>query len=283
MSCALQDRLALHTWTLDTSPLPEILRIVPQTGWNAVELRHADFVRAAASGRSRPELIELVRASGVRVATLGTEYGWMFAKGSEQRRLFAALAETCEAAKALGCDTIMSATGATCGAIRDAAAALRDAGDIVKAYGLRLAWEYSSQHDTVNRLDIAREILALAAHAHCGLLLDAYHLERSGSGGRAFADVPARDIFAFQYSDVPPTPAAGGLRPVDRLPPGRGIVRWREVFGLLLEKNYSGYLSYEAPNPAAWSLPPEDVAREAAGATRALLTHAATEWNRRQH
>jgi hypothetical protein len=30
-------------------------------------------------------------------------------------------------------------------------------------------------------------------------------------------------------------------------------------------------MSYEAPNPAAWARPPEDVAREALAATRARL------------
>lgn len=276
----LQDRLALHTWTLDPTPLVEILRIAPRAGWNAVELRHVDFTRAAEAGTSRPVLIDIVRASGVKVATLGAEYGWMFAKGPEQRRLFAALAETCESANALGCGLIMSATGAGSGTAKQAAAALREAGRIVETHGLRLAWEYSSQHQSINRLAVAREILALAGHARCGLLLDAYHLERSGSGGRGFEDVPAGEIFAFQYSDVPAGPAPGGLRPIDRLLPGRGIVRWRDVFGLLLEKGYAGYLSYEAPNPAAWSRPPEEAAREAADATRALLADVLRQWKR---
>ncbi len=280
---ALRERLALHTWTLDSTPLAEVLRIAPRAGWNAVELRHVDFARAFSVGNSRRDLIELIRASGVKVAILGAEYGWMFAKGREQRRLFAALAETCETASALGCDTIMSATGQTSGTVKEAAAALREAGGIVEAHGLRLAWEYSSQHQIVNRLELAREILAAAAHPHCGLLLDAYHLERSGDGGRGFEDVPASDIFAFQYSDVPAAPAPGGLRPADRLPPGQGIVRWREVFGLLIEKGYAGYLSYEAPNPAAWARPPEDVAREAATATRALLSEISREWNLPPH
>ena len=272
---ALGNRLALHTWTLDSTPLIEILRIAPRAGWNAVELRHADFMRAAEAGTSRPALTDIIRASRVKVATLGTEYGWMFGAGPEQRRLFDGLAETCGTAKALGCELIMSATGPGSGSVKQAAASLREAGGIVEAHGLRLAWEYSSQHESINRLAIAREILALAGHPRCGLLLDAYHLERSGSGGRGFEDVPAGEILAFQYSDVPPGPPPGGLRPADRLPPGRGIVRWRDVLGLLLEKSYTGYLSYEAPNPAAWSRPPEDVAREAAEATRALIADAA--------
>ncbi len=278
MNTALHDRLALHTWTLETTPLSDVLTIAPRTGWNAVELRHADFARAAATGMARAEVIELVRRSAVRVAILGAEYGWMFAKGTEQRRLFDSLRTTCETAKALGCEMIMSATGQGSGSPKDAGAALREAGGIVEAHGLRLAWEYSSQHERINRLETAREILAGAGHPHCGLLLDAYHLERSGSGGRGFEDVPAGEIFAFQYSDVPPGPAPGGLRPTDRLPPGQGVVRWRDVFGLLLEKNYAGYLSYEAPNPLAWSRPPEDVAREAADATRALLREASQAW-----
>jgi len=36
-------------------------------------------------------------------------------------------------------------------------------------------------------------------------------------------------------------------------------------------KGYTGYASYEAPNPAAWKRPAEDVAREALAATRAVL------------
>jgi sugar phosphate isomerase/epimerase len=53
--------------------------------------------------------------------------------------------------------------------------------------------------------------------------------------------------------------------------PGEGRIAWSEVFQLLAEKKYDGYLSYEAPNPIYWSRPPTDVARDAAAATRRLL------------
>jgi len=43
------------------------------------------------------------------------------------------------------------------------------------------------------------------------------------------------------------------------------------VFQLLKEKNYAGFLSYEAPNPELWIRPSVEVAREAAAATRELL------------
>jgi sugar phosphate isomerase/epimerase len=48
-------------------------------------------------------------------------------------------------------------------------------------------------------------------------------------------------------------------------------VPFKEFFAAFQGKGYSGYASYEAPNPAAWKRPPEDVAREALAATRAVL------------
>jgi sugar phosphate isomerase/epimerase len=79
------------------------------------------------------------------------------------------------------------------------------------------------------------------------------------------------EIVYVQYSDVP----RDGLQPgytLDRLPPGQGAIAFREVFALLAEKGYTGPLSYEAPNPAAWARDPAEVAREALLATRAVLS-----------
>lgn len=266
----LHDRLALHHWTLETTPLADFLRVARETGWNAVELRRSSFTKCFEAGMTNGQVIDLIRSSGIKVAVVGTEYGLFFAKGEEQRRLLKVLDETCANAAALGCDLVMCAEGFGDGTVREAGANIRAAGEICQAHSIRFAFEFSCAASVVKSLDVAREALALADHPNCGLLLDAYHLERTGCGGRGFEDVPARDVFAFQYSDVPPTPLPQ-TRPADRLPPGQGIVRWREVFQLLLEKGYSGYLSYEAPNPEHWSRPPEEVAREGASATRALL------------
>ena len=267
----MSERLALHTWSLDTTPLRDVLTAARDGGWNAVELRRIDFVRCFEKGMSNQDVIELVRASGMPVAVLGTEYGVLFAKGDESRRLFAVLEETCRNANALGCAMIMMAPGPNSGTLKEAIANYRSAGEIVAAHGLRIALEFNAAHDVVNRLAVARELIAAANHPNAGLLLDAYHLQRSGDGGRGFEDVSDDEIFTFQFSDVPPGPPSGDRRPTDRLMPGKGYVRWNDVFQLLKEKNYNGWLSYEAPNPEYWARPPAEVAREAATLTRELL------------
>ncbi len=262
--------LALHTWTLDTTPLSEVLRIARRTGWDAVELRRIDFARAAERGQSATEVLDLVRKSDLPVACVGVELGWMFAEGAERQRLRQAFAESCRWAAELQCPMLMSPVDRGRGDLDRAAASIREVGDIAARHGVRLALEFNSQAEQFHTLHRVREAVARAGHSHCGLLVDSYHLLRSGDDPRALQPLAPEEIAYVQYSDVP----RNGLRPgvmTDRLPPGQGIVPFAEFFRILREKDYRGYLSYEAPNPSSWARDPEEVAREALLATRKLL------------
>jgi 2-keto-myo-inositol isomerase len=265
--------LALHTWTVDTAPLETALDAARQGGLDAVELRRVDFRRCFERGLSNAQVLDLVRAAGLPVSAIGPEYGWIFATGEESSRLFSVFRDTCENAVALKCDLLMSALGPGAGGIEDAVANVRRAGEVAAEFGLRLALEFQFRHPVVTSLDILRDIIARARQPNVGLLLDAYHLQRGGRPGRGFEEVPAEEIFYVQYSDVPDAPPSG-TPPTDRLPPGKGVVHWSELFRLLAEKDYAGYLSYEAPNPAHWERPPAQVALEGAAATREVLAQA---------
>lgn len=268
-------RLALHTWTLDTSPLDVALKSARDGGFDAVELRRTDFKRCYDKGMSNGAVLDMVCAANIPVITLGCEYGWIFATGDESTRLFDDLEETCDNAVALDCPMVMCAPGQNVGPIDLAIENMKRGADICGKLGLKLAIEFNSQHAVLNNIATLRNILNGAGRKNAGMLLDAYHMERAGLGGRGFEGVAPEEIAAFQYSDAPPAPVTAGVkRPVDRLPPGKGIVRWLEVFGLLKEKGFDGYLSYEAPNPAQWERPPIEVCREAVAATRALIAKA---------
>ena len=268
-------RLALHTWTLDTTPLDAALAAARDGGFDAVELRRTDFKRCYEKGLSNDAVLDLVRAAKIPVCTLGCEYGWLFATGEESTRLFDDLEVTCDNAVALDCPLIMCAPGQNVGPKTDAIENLKRGADICGKRGLKLAIEFNSQHAVLNSIAALREILNGAGRGNAGMLLDAYHMERSGAGGRGFDGVAPEEIAAFQYSDAPPAPVDAGVkRPTDRLPPGQGVVRWVEVFGLLREKGFEGFLSYEAPNPAQWQRPPLEVCREGVAATRALIAKA---------
>lgn len=264
-------KLALHTWTIDTTPLAAALDAARLAGYDAVELRRSDFVQCFEQGMSRDEVVRIIAGSGIRLGILGTEYGWFFAAPDERKRLFDVLHESCGIARELGCGMIMSAPGQVSGTLDQAIAATRIAADIVGGHGLKLALEFNSQHPVVNRTAALREIIAEVGSPECGMLLDAYHLHRSQGIAEGLRGVAAEELFVVQYSDAPMHPAPGVRRPIDRLPPGDGVVDWDGFFASLETIGYQGYLSYEAPNPALWQRSPYEVAAEGLARTRALL------------
>src|SRR5512145_1980327 len=104
----MHNGLGLHTWTLDTTPLSEVLRIAKATGWHAIELRRVDFTRTKEAGQSSAQVLDLVKASGLPVACVGVELGWMFAEGTERNRLLHVFDKSCQYAARLQCRTVMS-------------------------------------------------------------------------------------------------------------------------------------------------------------------------------
>jgi len=265
-------RLALHTWTLDSTPLPEVLRIARETGWQAVEMRVVDFERAAEAGHSDEEVYELVRVSGLAVASMGARLGWMYAEGDERRELLGIFADSCRRAEQLGSPVVQCPVDFASGDLKRAAASVREVGDLAAKHGVRVALETYSVAAQFNTLARGRELLAAADHPAVGLDVDSYHIQRVGEGVEAIGDLDPREIALVQYSDVPADagpPEPGNL--LNRLPPGQGVVPFADFFRIVASKGYSGGWSYEAPNPAAWARDPTEVAREAHAATQAIL------------
>lgn len=271
----LHDRIALHTWTLDTTPLADTLRIARESGYNAVELRHADFMRGRKAGMSEAAMVELVRDANIKVAVIGTESGVVFAADDELKRLLDSLRYVSEKAVALGCDVIMVSPGQNAqGGMAAAQRNLRTCAEITAEYGIKLALEFNSRHPLIRTLEDGMTVVNAVDRENCGLLLDTYHLHCSGGNGTSFRHVPVERIFTFQFSDAPPGPPSDTRQPVDRLPPGKGVAPFVEIFRTLMAMGYQGYMSYEAPNPAQWNRDPVVVAREGVTLVRALLAQA---------
>src|SRR5207249_10919198 len=156
---AVTTMLALHTWTLDTTPLADVLRVTKAAGWDGIELRRIDFARAADKGQTAAQVLSLVKASGLRVACVGVEMGWIFADGADRKKLLDAFAESCRWAGELGCATVMSASDRGRGDLARAATSVREAAVIAAEHRVRLAIEFNSQAEQLNNLDVMRGIV----------------------------------------------------------------------------------------------------------------------------
>src|SRR4029453_14324422 len=88
-------RLALHMWTIDTTPLATALEAAKQAGYDAGELRRTCFKRCFDAGMSNAQVLDLIKKSGIPCGVLGVEYGWLFATGDESKRPFQVVRGTC--------------------------------------------------------------------------------------------------------------------------------------------------------------------------------------------
>ena len=263
-------KLALHTGSLGTLPLDAALRVARETGRDAVELRYADFARAQEAGTSIEDSLALVKSSGLPVAAVGVERGWFYATGDERERLLGIVEEVSRWADELGAPIIMSPCDVQTGDINQAAASVREVGDLVAARGKTVALELNVSLVQFKRLQQVRDLLALAGHPNVGLLVDTYHVERTDGGLATYESLKPGEIAYFQYSDVPDAPMNPPGNTQERLPPGQGVVPFAEILPVVAAKGYSGPLSYEALNPAAFARDPYEVAAEALAASRKL-------------
>jgi len=263
-------KLALHMGTIDRAPLNVGLRVARETGWDGIELRLVDFLRAIEAGTSIDDLLAQVRSSSLPVTAIGVERGWLYAEGAERQRLLGTIEKVCGWTVAVGAPIVMSPVDPEPGDLDRAAASVREVGEILAAHGKTMALELNIGIPQFRTLEKVREILARAHHPNVGLLVDTYHIERGNGGLGTYQDLVPGEIAYFQYSDVPNAPMAPPVNTFDRLPPGQGTVPFAEILPILREKGYDGYLSYEALNVANAERDPFEVASEALAASRQL-------------
>jgi 2-keto-myo-inositol isomerase len=68
-----------------------------------------------------------------------------------------------------------------------------------------------------------------------------------------------------------PAKAPREIEDSDRLLPGRGVIRLKELVGTLRAAGYSGPWSLETFNPDYWALPPVEIATEGHAAMTGVL------------
>lgn len=263
-------RLSLHTGSLGTLPLADALRVAKETGWDGIELRYADFTRAMEAGNSIADLLGLVKASGLPVTAVGVERGWFYARGEERARLLGIIETVSGWADELGAPIVMSPCDVEQGDLQQAAASVREVGDLVARRGKTVALELNISLIQFRHLRQVRELLKLAGHPNVGLLVDTYHIQRGDGGVKTYESLDPGEIAYFQYSDVPSGPIEPPSDTFNRLPPGEGIVPFAQILPIVTAKGYTGYLSYEVLHPVAFERDPFEVSAEALAASRKL-------------
>jgi sugar phosphate isomerase/epimerase len=133
--------------------------------------------------------------------------------------------------------------------------------DTFAATGVRLALEFVP-YTEVRTLDDARAVCERVGYERCGLLVDTWHLARSGGSPADLADLAPDELACMQVADAAPSRGAdlGVESRQARLLPGEGVVDFPAVATALAGIGFDGPLGTEVLARSLSGQPPEAVA-----------------------
>ena len=262
------------------TPFTERLRLAAASGFAGLSMWESDYLGARAEGYSDADLRGALADHGIEIAELDALTRWLpgdddairsdWATGFEEKDFYAV-------ADAIGARSINVVDLGALRTISVEAAAEAFAGvcDRAREHGLLVHLEFlpwSNIPDIETAWDIVRE----AGRDNGGVLLDTWHLLRSGGTPESLLEMPRDRVYAIQVSDAPAVAESNLMEETmaRRLLPGEGAARVREVLNVLSDGGCTAPVGVEVFSSALAALPADQAIERVATATRTVLGRA---------
>lgn len=259
----------LNGATVMTTPTPRSLEIARETGYAGIEARAERLLNDVAEVRASAGIVQprdILTLNGIALTVQ--------ADGRMERRLIEddlrPRLQICQdlgapyllaiPPRAPGLDTRRAIPGT-----RDALELARDRADRM---GIKIAFEFLGFADCpINSPAIATE--TVDGIDGIDLVLDSCHWH--ASGGQPLNGFPVDRLVLVHLNDAPAKPPRE-IEDADRLLPGEGVIRLRDLMGELSARGFDGPWSLETFNPAYWKENAAAVARRGFDKVTGLLT-----------
>lgn len=142
--------------------------------------------------------------------------------------------------------------------IERAQVSLKQAGQLAREHGVKIALEFQARNSFVNNLETAVMLARSADEANVGICLDLFHFFVGPSKFDDLGLLSADNLFHVQVSDIADRPRELATD-ADRILPGDGDFRLKPVFDYLRQIGYTGAVSLELLNPLFWQIPSRQV------------------------
>ena len=155
--------------------------------------------------------------------------------------------------------------------IEESVRVLRELASIAERHGIALAFEFLGQKDcSVQKLDLADEIVQKVNRRNIGLVIDAFHFYAGGSTIEMIDRLDPKRLFIFHIDDAERMPREQ-LTDAHRLLPGLGILPLKEIIAAFRRIGYEANASVELFRPEYWERDPIALARDAKLALERVL------------
>jgi 2-keto-myo-inositol isomerase len=208
-----------------------------------------------------------LRDSGLQIVSLNAIENYPIMTQDEMSRSLRRCEEVLSLCRSLDCDILVVNPNEVSEPDRVVMARkfddfMNETNRIADNLGVRLGFEYVSYEDRVVH-SLSESLNGLRRwNRGVGLVLDVFHMYRSGE---SFNEISSKDsslIWAFHVSDSPKLPISD-VRDSDRLMPLEGVINLRGYISKLKELGFGGPISVELFNKKYWEMDPDFVVAKA--------------------
>jgi 2-keto-myo-inositol isomerase len=258
--------------TLST-PFEADIPAFARAGWPAVELwltKLETFLQAHSVAEARA----LLEGEGLPAVAASSQGGLLLSSGAARQEHWSHYRHRLEILAELRVPTlVVVADFAVEPASEDygrASAALAEAAEVARPFGVRLALEFQKTAKFCASLDTTLALIAQAGAEGVGVCLDLFHYYTGPSKFEDLAYLSPENLAWVQVCDLSGTPRelAGDA---DRILPGDGDFQIGPILDHLERIGYDGYVSLEVLNPQLWRIPADHVADVGLRALRRVL------------
>jgi sugar phosphate isomerase/epimerase len=272
----IADDLACTTATFG-GKLPEKLAAVRAAGFGAIEFWSRDLFEHPEG----PDVaIGLLRRLELRIAAFQALRNYEGMPADVRRQKLGVAGQLMDQMALVGANVLVLCSNIDPASSGDRARLVEDLrllGDLARRRGVRIAYEGLAWGRWIRDYREAWRLVAETDHEQVGLLLDGFHIFALDLPLDAIDAMDAGKIFLVEIADLPRTRLdALEISRHYRLFPGEGVAPVEEFVKRVRGIGYAGCWSVEVFNTHYLASNPDEVARRAARAMRAVLDHVGT-------
>jgi sugar phosphate isomerase/epimerase len=261
-------------------PLAEEIEIAAKAGFGAIEPWVSEIDKHVQKGGTTADLRKRIADHGMKVPSAIAFAEWIVDDDAKRAKGLEQMKRDMDAVAQIGGTHIAAppagVSDKSVPALEHLAERYRAILDLGKQMGVTPELELWGFSKVLNRIgEVAQVAIDSGGEGAC-LLLDVYHLYKGGSDVGGVKLLNGNALGVLHTNDYPDMPRAK-INDSFRVYPGDGVAPLGELYRILREIGYRGYLSVELFNKDYWRQSPQKVANAAIEKTRASVKKALSE------
>ena len=236
--------------------LPGVVAAASKAGFHAIEPWIAEIDRYTSAGGTLKDLGKRIADAGLTVENAIAFNSFLDDDDTRRAASMEKMKGDMDKVAQIGGTRIAATPGnnrAAAVSLDNAARYYREALEMGEKIGVQPLLELWGTHPVLGPLSHGIHVTVAAGRADASLLLDVFHLYKSGTPFVALRQINGGSLHVMHLNDYPQAADSSTLNDGNRIYPGDGVAPLRQIFRDMRDNGFRGYFSLELFNKEYWA------------------------------